>query len=50
MGDPERLDWLAANPSRLQDVYWRLQNEDDSLREAIDYFMRQDRVITGERP
>jgi len=39
--DPERLDWLAANPDRLQDVYSRLLDEDDTLREAIDYFMQK---------
>jgi hypothetical protein len=37
MDDAMRMDWLAANPSRLQDVYWRLQNEGGTLREAIDY-------------
>lgn len=35
----EMLDWLNANPQRLQDVYGRVQNENCSVREAITFFM-----------
>lgn len=35
--DSERLDWLNANDSRLQDIYWHIQNEGGDLRSAIDY-------------
>lgn len=37
MNDSERLDWLAALTSRLQDVYWRVENEGETVREAIDW-------------
>jgi hypothetical protein len=39
--DRDRLDWLKFN-SRLQDVYWRIENEGGTVREAIDWFMRQE--------
>jgi hypothetical protein len=42
MDDSDRIDWLAANHSRLQDVYWRLENEEGTLRDAIDFFVRID--------
>jgi len=38
MDDSDRIDWLAANRERLEDIYWRLLNEGGTLREAIDYF------------
>jgi hypothetical protein len=43
MDDSSRIDWLAANPARLQDVYWRLQNDGmgGTLREAIDYVIER---------
>ena len=34
--DQERLDWLQADHSRLQNVYWHIQNEDGTVRQAID--------------
>lgn len=37
MTDEERLDWLDDNHTRLQDVYWRMENEGCSLRDAIDW-------------
>jgi hypothetical protein len=40
MDDSDRIDWLAANRGRLKDVYWRLENEDTTIREAIDFFVR----------
>ena len=36
--DTERLDWLDADTGRLQDVYWRIENEGGSARDAIDWF------------
>jgi hypothetical protein len=47
MMDTERLDWLGADASRLQDVYWRMQNEDESLREAIDALVAMSEGIAG---
>jgi len=38
--DSDRIDWLASNPERLEEIYWRLLNEGDTMREAIDYFVR----------
>jgi hypothetical protein len=40
MDDSDRIDWLAANRNALKDVYWRLENEDTTIREAIDFFVR----------
>lgn len=34
--DQERIEWLQADTSRLQDVYWYIQNEDGTVRQAID--------------
>jgi hypothetical protein len=42
MDDSDRIDWLAANRGALKDVYWRLENEDTTIREAIDFFVRRD--------
>ena len=36
--DKDRIDWLSQDESRLQDVYWRIQNENVTVREAIDWF------------
>lgn len=43
VSDAERLDWLKYN-SRLQDVYWRIENEGGTVREAIDWFMEQEKA------
>ena len=40
MDDSDRIDWLAANRDALKDVYWRLENEDETIRQAIDFFVR----------
>ena len=42
MDDSDRIDYLAANRGVLNDVYWRLENEDTTIREAIDFFVRRD--------
>jgi hypothetical protein len=38
--DAGMIEWLDKIPSRLQDVYWRLENEGGTVRQAIDFFMR----------
>ncbi len=42
MSDKERLDWLEKT-SRLQDVYWRIENEGGSVRDAIDWLAKAQR-------
>ncbi len=37
--DRARLDWLEANFERLIDVRWRIVNEGDNVRQAIDALM-----------
>lgn len=37
--DEERLDWFAQDNNRLENVRGRMNNEDCTLREAIDWFM-----------
>lgn len=37
MSDSDRLDWLEADESRLEDVRGRVNNEGASIREAIDW-------------
>lgn len=36
MTDTERLDWLGADNTRLEDVRGRMDNENETIREAID--------------
>lgn len=36
MTDTERLDWLDADNTRLEDVRGRMNNENETVREAID--------------
>lgn len=36
MSDKDRLDWLEAEPERLREVYWRMSNENEDVRTAID--------------
>lgn len=36
--DSARLDWLDANPDRLEDVRGRINNEGVNVRDAIDWF------------
>lgn len=40
INDHDRLDWLERNTQRLKDVYWRLENQEETLREAVDWLMR----------
>lgn len=35
--DTSRLDWLQADSERLKDVFYRSENEEESIREAIDW-------------
>jgi hypothetical protein len=35
--DTERLDWLAKDTERLEDVRGRMENENVDIREAIDW-------------
>lgn len=44
--DTARLNWLAERPERLREVYWRLENEGESLREAIDALIRLQIIAT----
>jgi hypothetical protein len=37
MSDSQRLDWLDANAQRLKDVYWHIENEGGTVRDAIDF-------------
>jgi len=37
--DSALLDWLESDDSRLQDVYWRIQNEGINVRDAILWLM-----------
>lgn len=37
--DTERLDWLDGDSNRLEDVRNYMNNEDASVREAIDALM-----------
>jgi hypothetical protein len=37
--DYARLEWLGKYNSRLQDVYWRIENESGTVRDAIDFFL-----------
>lgn len=41
LSDGEYLDWLSQYTSRLQDVYWHIENEGGDVRSAID-FLRGD--------
>ena len=41
MSDMEMLDWLQADNQRLQYVYWRRENEDCSIRAAIEWLVRR---------
>lgn len=36
MNDTERIDWLDVDDTRLEDVRFRMINEDENIREAID--------------
>jgi len=38
MTDTEVLAWLDANTDRLEDVYWHIQNEGGTVREAVEFF------------
>lgn len=40
MSDTDCLNWLEQNPTRLQDVYWRVQNENETVRQAIEWLSK----------
>ncbi len=42
--DPGRLNWLDAKHDRLQEVYWWIENEGGTIREAIDALMALQKV------
>jgi hypothetical protein len=35
MSDSEIIDWLDQVPDRLQDVYWHMENEGGTVRDAV---------------
>jgi hypothetical protein len=39
VSDGDRLEWLQEDSTRLQDVYGRMENEEDPIRAAIDALM-----------
>jgi hypothetical protein len=39
--DEDRIDWLEAHSDRLEDVRGRVNNEGGSVRDAIDWFMKE---------
>ncbi len=45
--DKDRLDWLDYDSDRLEDVRGRVNNESETLREAIDWLM--DRYESEQR-
>lgn len=47
LADAERLDWLGQDPSRMNDVYGRMINEDEPIRVTIDW-MRM--IEAGPQP
>jgi hypothetical protein len=36
------LNWLDADPGRLEDVYGYIQNEGGTVREAVEFFTKGD--------
>lgn len=36
------LNWLDANTGRLEDVYWHIQNEGGTVREAVEFFAKDE--------
>lgn len=34
--DAERLDWIEIRTSRAMEIYWHIENEGGTVREAID--------------
>ncbi len=48
MTDAQRLDWLEGR-YELMDVYWRMENEGETVREAIDALaMLQEEESNGD--
>ncbi len=45
MTDQERMEWLEKVTSRLQDVYWRVENEGGTVREAIDWLIKAQKTM-----
>lgn len=39
--DTHRLNWLAADPERLEDAFYRASGEGVSVRDAVDWLMAQ---------
>jgi hypothetical protein len=38
--DTQYLDWLDEDNQRLQDVYWHMENEGGTLREAVEFMIK----------
>ena len=38
--DEDRLNWLNERTERLREVYWRIENEGGTVREAIDWLTK----------
>ena len=38
--DAARLEWLGERTERLREVYWRIENEGGTVREAIDWLQK----------
>jgi hypothetical protein len=49
MTDTERIDWLAAEDTRLEDVRYRMANEEETLREAVDALASMDERMNQRR-
>ena len=48
MTDTERLNWLAKDNVRLEDVRYRMENEYETIREAIDALKETVDDLIGE--
>lgn len=48
MTDTERLDWLSRDNVRLEDVRYRMENEQETIREAIDALKEMVDEMVGE--
>jgi hypothetical protein len=42
MTDAEVLNWFDANTDRLQDVYWHIENEGGTVRDAVQALSEMD--------
>jgi len=41
--DAERIDWLGRRIERCREVYWHIENEGGTVREAIDWLTEAQR-------